>query len=42
MKPGRKPSELLTEKEMVIMTMLWDHGPMFAVSYTHLTLPTIA
>lgn len=29
MKPGRKPSELLTEKEMVIMTMLWDHGPMF-------------
>lgn len=28
MKPGRKPQSL-TEKELVIMQMLWEHGPMF-------------
>lgn len=29
MKPGRKPNPLLTEKEMTIMKMLWEHGPLF-------------
>lgn len=29
MKPGRKPNPLLTEKEMAIMKMLWEHGPLF-------------
>lgn len=29
MKAGRKPNPLLTEKEMVIMKMLWEHGPLF-------------
>ncbi|MCM1076178.1 MAG: BlaI/MecI/CopY family transcriptional regulator [Bacteroides sp.] len=28
MRPGRKP-QLLTEKELVIMNMLWDRGPLF-------------
>ena len=28
MKAGRKP-QILTEKELVIMRMLWEHGPMF-------------
>ncbi|MDE5988830.1 MAG: BlaI/MecI/CopY family transcriptional regulator [Duncaniella sp.] len=28
MKPGRKP-QILTEKETVIMRMLWERGPMF-------------
>ncbi|MDE6090233.1 MAG: BlaI/MecI/CopY family transcriptional regulator [Duncaniella sp.] len=28
MKPGRKP-QLLTEKELVIMQMLWERGPLF-------------
>lgn len=29
MKAGRKPNPLLTEKEMMIMKMLWEHGPLF-------------
>lgn len=29
MKGGRKPSQLLTEKEMLIMKLLWEHGPLF-------------
>lgn len=28
MKPGRKPS-MLTEKELVIMNLLWERGPLF-------------
>ena len=28
MKPGRKP-QMLTEKELVIMQMLWERGPLF-------------
>ncbi|MCM1355211.1 MAG: BlaI/MecI/CopY family transcriptional regulator [Staphylococcus sp.] len=28
MKPGRKP-QLITEKELVLMQMLWEHGPLF-------------
>lgn len=28
MKAGRKP-QILTEKEAVIMNILWDHGPLF-------------
>ncbi len=29
MKAGRKPNPLLTEKEMMVMKMLWEHGPLF-------------
>lgn len=28
MKPGRKP-QIITEKELIIMRMLWERGPMF-------------
>lgn len=28
MKSGRKPAPILTEKELVIMKMLWENGPM--------------
>lgn len=28
MKPGRRPTAGLTEREMEIMTALWTHGPM--------------
>ena len=27
MKAGRKPQAILTEKEMLIMQILWEHGP---------------
>ena len=29
MKAGRKPNPLLTEKEMMVLKMLWEHGPLF-------------
>lgn len=28
MKAGRKP-QMITEKELVLMQMLWEHGPLF-------------
>lgn len=29
MKAGRKPQQALTDKERVLMQMLWENGPMF-------------